>query len=315
MLRTKCFISILLAFLLFLTSAAPVFASYGTISYQKSYDLDGIILIKILSGDEYSGAGFHKTLVKGVGNLQRVEAGTVGDGTLAVSSESSWIADPDSLRGLEVASTFGLNPESEYLDSNYPQVFAVSVKADRGESGQLTQNISAESGESNSLAIYQHAETSDGTVKRYIDLAFLDPDARIFEDTKIVGYASIVDQLNTGIEEEVIFVVNQDEGFVITVFPGTVFEEVEFPEIIDLVFDEFILTGIPIEWSDESDPVYNPDEPGRYLFIGQLLLPENVIFEGKVFTIFTVNIEEPAETENIDLNSFLFPDESIDTED
>jgi len=141
----KVLISSFLIFsILFLLPAA---ALAKTIDYSKTYDLDGRILMKILYGSETEGTGYHKTLVEGAGSLQREEFNTIGGTVLSVENSSRWTAD--SLRGLEVASTFGVHPEteegSEAAESD--QVFAVSAKANRGESGSLDQSITA-SGES-----------------------------------------------------------------------------------------------------------------------------------------------------------------------
>ncbi len=217
--------AILLSFIFTFMLASPVFASTGSTNYERYLDVDGQISMKLQSGSDVSESGKHQTLIEGRGKLQRYDFITMGEDILRVMNESDWKADPDSLRGLKVASTFSF-PEKD-LDDAAPslvydeepeQVFAVSIDANRGEEGRLAQNISSAPQvvyEEEELNIYQEAYTSDGTVKRYIDFVDQESGEYIFEDTEIKGYALIIDKLGpdgNGPEEVGIIPVEQLES-------------------------------------------------------------------------------------------------------
>jgi hypothetical protein len=304
----KVFLSsfLILAILLLL----PASALAKTIDYSKNYDLDGRILMKILYGSETEGAGYHKTLVEGTGSLQREELNTIGGAVLSVENSSNWSSD--SLWGLEVASTLGLHPEaeegSEAAESD--QVFAVSAKANRGESGSLDQSITA-SGESDiDYAIEQSVETTGGEVKRYIDLVDPESGAQIFEDSKIIGYALITDALRT-VEEEVegswealifseegedgeqsLIVLNGDENLSATFPVGTPREDIVLPDTITVTAGFTEISGVGVIWQADSQPSYDPEKPGSYIFWGELVFPENITVNEPVLIRYTVYLTE-----------------------
>ncbi len=201
--------AVVVVFILTLALSCTALAAPGSVVYRKFYDLDGIILMKIQTGSDYSTTGQHKTLVTGEGELTRDELVKLSKGGIVVENDNIWVADPDSLRGLEVASTFHLNdnpgsgiPGSQQNSKQSEQVFAVSVDANRGEEGSLSQKISAGSAvysdeDENFFSISQTASTSDGTVKRRIDLTEPVSGEYLFEDTVIKGRVHISEVLTS----------------------------------------------------------------------------------------------------------------------
>ncbi len=314
---------VLMVFLLTLAMGGSALAAPGSVTYRKYYDLDGIILMKIQAGSAYSESGHHKTLVRGVGSLQRDEMVTMSMAGIDVFNDSSWAADPGSLRGLEVASAFYLNDlwkeqgdnggeEAPAPDAH--QVFAVSVKAGTGESGRLSQNISAAaavySDESGSFAIDQFAATSGGTVKRFIDLIEPVSGLYLFEDSKIKGSAEIYDSLQPSGDEEnmeidalsiseegkaeisgqSVVILEDDELFRITVNKGTLLEEIGLPETLDLEYGFTTITDIMVEWDKQDLEDYDPESEGSYLFFGKLIFPESVSIFEELYVCYIVEV-------------------------
>ncbi len=207
--RNSYVFAVIVVFILTLALSCTALAAPGSVVYRKFYDLDGIILMKIQAGSDYNTTGQHKTLVKGEGEFTRDELVKLSKGGIVVENDNLWVADPDSLRGLEVASTFHLNdnpgngtPGSQQNSKQSEQVFAVSVDANRGEEGSLSQKISAASAvysdeDENFFSISQTASTSDGTVKRRIDLTEPVSGEYLFEDAVIKGRVDISETLTS----------------------------------------------------------------------------------------------------------------------
>ncbi len=316
-------------FVLILALGSTAFASTVETNYRRHFDLDGDILMKIMFGDEGSDSGHHKTLVEGRGSLTRDEDITLGGNKKEIAGESSWTADPGYLRGLKVASSF-FKPETDGEDGNEAeQVFAVSIEAEPGESGRLAQDISAagedEDGE-RSFAVEQYAFTSDGTVKRYIDL--IDPASKeyIYEETTIEGYARIIDSLHKadnpveGVSEpaeaeektagsnpgspqgepgEILVVMDEGSPFAMLVPTGVPLEKITFPKSVDLVFDMMTIKDIEIEWSEDSSPAYDPEKEDTYIFEGELVFPDNIAADFEIFIYYMVHVIDEASLEEI----------------
>ncbi|MGM0653379.1 MAG: hypothetical protein ACQES4_11470 [Bacillota bacterium] len=201
---------VVLVLLITLAVGNTALAESGSFTYRKQYDINGLILMKIQAGSDYDRSGQHKSLIQGEGSLQRFDYIAMSKDGMIVETDNYWDADPDSLRGLEVAGTFRLHDqyEGEEADgvdgeeavpaADSPQMFAVSVDANSGESGSMSQNIGVDaSGESSMFSINQHAQTSEGTVKRYIDITDPESGAYLFEDTEIKGQVNITEYLNS----------------------------------------------------------------------------------------------------------------------
>jgi len=334
-------LAISLSVILILSLAAPAFAQANSTNYQRFFDVDGDISMKIQAGSDYSEAGKHQAIAEGVGRLERYDFIRMGGGSLKIENMSDWEADPDSLRGLEVASSFWLNDDDEendaaslVYDEESEQVFAVSVDADPGEEGHLSQDISSAE---NSFEIEQHAETSDGTFKRYIDLVDPDSGEYLYEDTEIKGYAVVVDKLSSDADndedaEEVevfqfsnpdaeeqdeetekemsmqssekediseqgesILKLAGDDLFETEVPPGTEVDKLGMPESIELTTEMFKVTGIEIEWHAGLLEEFDSEVEGHYVFIGELIFPENVEVPEPVIVDYTVHVTEEAE--------------------
>lgn len=200
--RTKSIVAVFMVLVFIFSLSAPVLASSNSTRYEKWYDLDGDISIKMQAGSDCNASGKHQTQVSGVGSLQRHDLIKMNKAELLSQNEGQWAADPDSLRGLEAASSFWLNDEGDFEGPE--QVFAVSVDADPGKEGYLAQNISSaeaaydeSTSDTGSLEISQDARTSGGVLKRYID--FKDPASSVyvFEDSEIKGFAEIRDEFGT----------------------------------------------------------------------------------------------------------------------
>lgn len=200
--RTKSIVAVFMVLVFIFSLSAPVLASSNSTRYEKWYDLDGDISIKMQAGSDCNASGKHQTQVSGVGSLQRHDLIKMNKAELLSQNEGQWAADPDSLRGLETASSFWLNDEGDFEGPE--QVFAVSVDADPGKEGYLAQNISSaeaaydeSTSDTGSLEISQDARTSGGVLKRYID--FKDPASSVyvFEDSEIKGFAEIRDEFGT----------------------------------------------------------------------------------------------------------------------
>ncbi len=203
MLLKKFYIVLLVIILIPLISSSAA-AETGFVMYNKQYDLDGLISVKMMVGSDQAG-GKHKTMIRGEGALFRVDQTLMRPGSIDLYNHSEWFAEPSSPMGLEVAANFrpSGNPEND-AEAESHQVFAISVKADRGESGSLTQAISAATHvygaeeEEHYFYLDQDAFTSGGTVKRYIDLIEPVTGQYLFEDAIIKGYVRVADSLQAG---------------------------------------------------------------------------------------------------------------------
>ena len=194
--------AVLVILLITLAPSSAVLAAPGFIMYEKQYDIDGLILMKIQAGSDGSGAGQHKTLVDGTGSLFRQEQLFLSRGGIIADNDSIWEAGGGSLRGLKVASAFRLPGSAEENGSGQAeQVFAVSIRSDRGETGSLSQNISAAAAvygeDRGGFSITQSASASQGTVKRYIDLEDPVSGQYLFEDSVIKGRVDISEVLRS----------------------------------------------------------------------------------------------------------------------
>ncbi|MDZ4133050.1 MAG: hypothetical protein U1E11_07915, partial [Dethiobacteria bacterium] len=299
---------LIMVFVFTLALGSSALAVPGSVLYRKSYELDGQIFMKMLAGSAALG-GEHKTLVWGEGILERHDLIVMGGGEIEVRNLSDWIADPSSPAGLEVASTFKQKIDLPGGTPNtHNQIFAVSVKANRGESGSLRQIISAaaavyDEGEEAYFTVDQTATTSGGIVKRYINVIVPASGEQLFEDSNIKGSAKISDQLISadGINidatvagadadqkqlekayhdadgtAEVYFVLDGGTLFEGTVLPGLPFEEVALPSVIELASELFVISDITIIWKEQSVPEYDSSLPGKYLFEGELIFPEHI---------------------------------------
>ena len=200
MLPKKC-VALFIVFFFILSLSAPVYSFSGNMRYDKYYDLDGKILLKIQTGEKGSSPAQHKTLVEGSGAFERDESIFLDPGELSVKADSDWEVDDRQLRGLSVGSAIKLNPElAEIPEEVAEQVFAVKVDSDPGEEGHLNQDWSASESVydnelTSQLVIDQDAYTSGGQMKRYIDLVDPASEVYLFEDSEIDGYARVVDSL------------------------------------------------------------------------------------------------------------------------
>ena len=321
--------------LITLTLGSLVVAESGSLMYRKSYNLDGSILMKIQAGSDYDPTGQHKAMVSGVGSLKRDEYIIMGKEGMSVSNDSNWIADPNSLRGLEVAGTFRLHDQYEgdaelngqNVSSNSQQMFAVSVDANPGEKGSLSQNVSAASSvygdDDYMFAIDQSVSTSDGEVKRFIDITDPASGAYLFEDAHIKGKVDITEELrSTGNDggfalfdddfkdedEEVqpaddAFSKDDEEAVVIdgaeifkSVVPlGTELDQLGLDEEIIFQSDLMLIKDIYVKWDDQLFGEYNPNEVGSYTFAGELIFPDTVASDEKVYIYHVVHVVEDVE--------------------
>ncbi len=200
--RPSNFVALLVVFFFVLSLSAPVHSFSGNIRYDKYYDLDGKILLKIQTGDKSSSPAQHKTLVEGRGAFERDESIYLDPEEIKVRADSDWDVDDRHLRGLSVGSAVKLNPELAGLpDDLAEQVFAVKVDSEPGEEGHLRQDWSAsdqvyfDEELSSMFVIDQDAFTSGGTMKRRIDLICPATGVYLFEDAEIDGYARVIDSL------------------------------------------------------------------------------------------------------------------------
>ncbi len=324
-------------FFLALAVGTTTYAEPGHLTYRKQYSLDGIILMKIQAGSDYDASGQYKALVQGAGSLDRDEYIAMSKSGMIAESENFWVADPESLRGLAVAGTFRLH--DQYVDTSSesgaaespasavysPQMFATSVDAKRGESGELAQAFIVDSsGSNNVFAINQHTKTSDGKVKRYIDLTDPASGAYLFEDSEITGEVSITEwlksndsedgqkafQLSTDHDadtaaldekiekdgqEEPDLVIDGAEIFKSVVPLGTEIEELGLDEEIVFQSDLITIKDIYVKWDDQLFGQYDPNKEGSYTFAGELIFPETVGSDEKIFIFHVVHVVEDPE--------------------
>lgn len=320
-----------------------VTAESGSLMYRKYYNLDGSILMKIQAGSDYDSTGQHKAMVRGIGSLERDEYIIMGKEGMSVSNNSSWTADPNSLRGLEVAGTFRLHDQYEG-DSKYDgktvrsdseQIFAVSVDANPGEKGSLSQGISAASSvygnDDYMFAIDQSLSTSDGTVKRFIDITDPATGAYLFEDAEIRGKVDISEELRstgndgkftlfedtfkdevteeqngvdtTGKDSIDSFLENDEKAVIIdgaeifksVVQLGTELDQLGLDQEIIFQSDLMLIKDIFVKWEDHLFGQYNPNEVGSYTFAGELIFPDTVASDEKVYIFHVVHVVEDVE--------------------
>ena len=327
---------VLLVLFITLAVGSTALAEPGNLMYRKQYDINGIILMKIQAGSDYDQSGQYKSLVRGVGHLTREDFIVMsGDGLIA-ETDNFWVADPDSLRGLEVAGTFRLHDqyvdtisENNSVDESpasavySPQMFATSVDAERGESGELVQSFTVDSsGKSSVFAINQHTETSGGTVLRYIDITDPASGAYLFEDSKIVGEVSIAEWLNSNEmgkddadqlcaesdsdmselgenseegNEKPALVIDGAEIFKSVVPLGTEIDQLGLDEEIIFQSDLITIKEIYVEWDDQFFSEYDPHQEGSYTFAGELIFPETAASDESVYIFHVVHVVEDPE--------------------
>ncbi len=350
---------LVLVFFFALAVGTTTYAEPGHLTYRKKYNIDGIILMKIQAGSDYDASGQYKAMVQGEGSLERDEYIAMSKSGMIAENENFWVADPDSLKGLEVAGTFRLHDQyvDTFNESNdaespasavySPQMFATSVDAKKGESGELVQSFMVDSSGNNStFAINQHIETSDGKVKRYIDITDPASGAYLFEDSEIVGKVSITEWLNSddSVEdfaistaseyeeeqgsdqlfaehdsdtsvlaektegegkEEPALVIDGAEIFKSVVPLGTTIDELGLDEEIIFQSDLITIKDIYVKWDDQLFGEYDPNEEGSYTFAGELIFPETVASDEKVFIFHVVHVVE--DKEEYELEQFEDP--------
>jgi hypothetical protein len=71
---------------------------------------------------------------------------------------------------------------------------------------------------------------------------------------------------------------------------GTGIEELEFEAAIDLETEQYIITGLAVNWNYNSYPVYDPETCGTYYFFGELEFPEKITSGETVFVIKKVDV-------------------------
>lgn len=299
---------VLLVLFITLAVGSTALAEPGNLMYRKQYDINGIILMKIQAGSDYDQSGQYKSLVRGVGHLTREDFIVMSSDGLIAETDNLWVADPESLRGLEVAGTFRLH--DQYVDTiseknsadespasvvYSPQMFATSVDAERGESGELAQSFTVDSsGKSSVFAINQHTETSGGTVLRYIDITDPASGAYLFEDSEIVGEVSITEWLNSN---------EPGEDFVIAT--ASAMDDMKLEQGEHEAGELFPEAGSQTKILDEKSEGENNEKPalvidGAEIFksvvplgteIDQLGLDEEIIFQSDLITIKEIYVE------------------------
>ncbi len=356
----KSYAALFLICFFILSWSAPALASSGHMRYDKYYNLDGRILLKIQTGDKNFSPAQHKTLVEGRGAFKRDESIYIEPGEISVTADSDWEVDEHKYRrGLLVGSAVKLNPgQLNQNDAGAEQVFAVKLETDPGEEGRLDQEWNASeqlnNEESESMfVIDQDAYTSGGKMKRYIDMICPASMVYLFEDSVIEGYAEVTDilrpagsqgqaedmsgsdpeamspeevevelpdgeaepegqegfdpgedpdlkepELDAADEEpdpdpekkqEQVFILDSEE-FQTTVPPGTPLEEIAMEQTVSLTIEIIEITGIEIEWDQHSNPAYDPDQEGSYIFIGRLHFPDYIKDPYSIVTFYTVHV-------------------------
>ncbi len=361
----KSYAAIVLICFFILSWSAPVLASSGHMRYDKYYNLDGRILLKIQTGDKNFSPAQHKTLVEGRGAFVRDESIYIEPGQINVTADSDWEVDEDKYRrGLLVGSAVKLNPDQlNQNDAGAEQVFAVKLETDPGEEGRLHQEWNASEQLNNPdsesmFVIDQDAYTSGGKMKRYIDLICPTSMVYLFEDSVIEGYAEVTDilrpagsqgqaedlsgsdpesmspeeielldeepepdgqqdsdhgedvelnepELDAADDEtdpdreekqEQVFILDSEE-FQTTVPPGTPLEEIDMEQTVSLTTEIIEITGIEIEWDEHSNPAYDPDQEGSYIFIGRLHFPDYIEAPYSIVTFYTVHVSNDPDIE------------------
>ncbi len=260
---------LIMVFVFTLALGSSALAVPGSVLYRKSYELDGQIFMKMLAGSAALG-GEHKTLVWGEGILERHDLFVMGGGEIEVRNLSDWRADPSSPAGLEVASTFTQKIDlPDEPPNTHNQIFAVSVMANRGESGSLRQKISAAAAVYDEekeayFTIDQIAKTSGGTVKRYINVVVPASGEQLFEDSIIKGSAEIRDQLLAAEGIDISAIAAESQTFAVVVEDNAEADadqnqlEVAYHDadgtaevyfVLDggSLFEDTVLPGLPIE--------------------------------------------------------------------
>lgn len=363
----KSFAAFLLICFFILSWSAPAFASTGHLRYDKYYNLDGRILLKIQAGDKNFSPAQHKTLVEGQGAFEREESIFIEPEEISVTANSDWEVDEHKYRrGLLVGSAVKLNPDQ--LNQENPgaeQVFAVKLETDPGEEGRLHQEWEASEQLNNAdpgsmFVIDQDAYTSGGKMKRYIDMICPASMVYLFEDSVIEGYAEVTDSLRPASsqgqfktssdlaeemmnpeelavdlpdekpdpedqngsdliedpektepaidafdqepdleaeeKQEQVFILDSKE-FQATVPVGTPLEDIDMEQTVSLTTEIFEITGIEIKWDQHSNPAYDPDKAGSYIFIGRLHFPDYIKAPYSIVTFYTVNVTDDIDHE------------------
>lgn len=214
----------------------------GFMIHTITYDMEGIIDYKKQAGHFCNTGAEMKQVITGQGSMAKASDILMKEGYIDIDDENDWITSEDALENLIVTTTIrlcsppkfvygdeevpvaiaavrraflpvrfdGVNTpdfsdrlEAENWDSLTMQIWAVSVEANPGSSGQLNMDFDAAYGESpqrgeirrigDFFNISQAAVTNDGVVKRFIDISSPRSHAYVYENMVATGSADLRD--------------------------------------------------------------------------------------------------------------------------
>jgi len=88
---------------------------------------------------------------------------------------------------------------------------------------------------------------------------------------------ALIMQYALGIIKTFTLQVTKVEDLFITAHFGTPWNNINFPAKVSATISDGSKKDVSVKWDDQSNPVYNPNLPGSYVFIGNLInLPSGV---------------------------------------
>ncbi len=173
------------------------------IGHSVQYSFDGTIDLKKQAGHELSTGARMRQVITGEGSMTKESAILMHQGNIRVMDEQDWQTAEDALRNLKVTTSIKLTtpPIIENDDALTHQIWAVSVEASPGHTGQLYQDFEAsfEPGlfeelfglDNDYFIIEQQAGVSEGTLRRFIDISSPVSGGLLHEDMRVDGTAFV----------------------------------------------------------------------------------------------------------------------------
>jgi len=173
------------------------------IGHSVQYSVDGNINLEKQAGHELSTGARMRQVITGEGSMSKESAILMHQGNIRVMDEQDWQTAEDALRNLKVTTSIKLTTPSitENDAALTHQIWAVSVAASPGHSGQLYQDFEAsfEPGlfeelfgrDNDYFIIEQQAGMSEGTLRRYIDISSPVSGGLLYEDMRVDGMAYV----------------------------------------------------------------------------------------------------------------------------
>ncbi len=193
--KVRSLITVAVITIFILTLSLPAFAR---ISHSVTYEFEGQIKLEryIIIGE--SGTA-HSVKIEGDGALERTSDVSVINNRVVVEETNDFSTAENALRNLTVTSVidFGNSSKITCTESEriVEQVWAVQVGSKPGHSGELNQDFVLISSPNHVLEIDQVIATTEGEIKRYIDVKSCYSDECLYENLSLIGRGRLSEKI------------------------------------------------------------------------------------------------------------------------